>query len=201
MRSVPYGLGWSRLCVLDRWEMVCPCDSGWLFSLCLGLLFAWHGGDIWFRPGSNLFVETMAHNLKTLNSKPFVVIWIPNINSLLPIWLVRLVWLREKIVPFVRWLGRCSTSIGPRRDIGTRRWIPHAMLGIGFFLRLSWTRRATSSCMGEHLEWAILGLLVVGALFSRRLGLISLSRGPPMEFSWVMLVILKHFVCSTLILA
>jgi hypothetical protein len=30
--------------------------------------------------------------------------------------------------------------------------------------------------------------------------LISLSRGPLMGFSWVMLVILKHFECSILIL-
>jgi hypothetical protein len=39
MRAVPYGLGSSSLCVFDGWEMVCPCDSGQLFSLCLGLLF------------------------------------------------------------------------------------------------------------------------------------------------------------------
>jgi hypothetical protein len=45
-----------------------------------------------------------------------------------------------------------------------------------------------------------LGLLVVGASFSRRVGLISFSRGLPMGFSWVMIVILEHFVCSTLIL-
>jgi transposase InsO family protein len=30
----------------------------------------------------------------------------------LPMWLVRMVWLRGKIVPFVRWLKRCSMSIG-----------------------------------------------------------------------------------------
>jgi hypothetical protein len=40
---------------------------------------------------------------------------------LLPMWLVRMVWLRGKIVPFVRWLGRCSMSIGLRGDIGRRR--------------------------------------------------------------------------------
>jgi hypothetical protein len=34
----------------------------------------------------------------------------------------------------------------------------------------------------------------------KKVGLISLSCGPPMGFSWVMLVILEHFVCSTLIL-
>jgi hypothetical protein len=68
-----------------------------------------------------LFVETIAVNLKTHISKPFVVIWVSNINFLLPMWLVRKVWLRGKIVPFVRLLGRCSTSIGPRGDIGLRR--------------------------------------------------------------------------------
>jgi hypothetical protein len=68
-----------------------------------------------------LFVATMAVNLKTLTSKPFVVIWVSNISFLLPMWLVRMVWLRGKIIPFVRWLGRCSTSIGLREDIGWRR--------------------------------------------------------------------------------
>jgi hypothetical protein len=68
-----------------------------------------------------LFVGPMALNLKTLISKPFVMIWVSNINSLISMWLVRMVWLRGKIVPFVRWLGRYSTSIGLREDIG-RRW-------------------------------------------------------------------------------
>jgi hypothetical protein len=40
MRAVPYGLGWSSLCVLGGWEMVCPCDCGRLLSLCLGLLLS-----------------------------------------------------------------------------------------------------------------------------------------------------------------
>jgi hypothetical protein len=52
-----------------------------------------------------LFVATMAVNLKTLVLKPFVVIWVSNINFFLPMWLVRMVLLRGKIVPFVRWLG------------------------------------------------------------------------------------------------
>jgi hypothetical protein len=66
-------------------------------------------------------VETMAVNLKTLISKPFVMIWVSNISFVLPMWLVRMVWLRGKIVPFVRWLGRCLMSIGLRGDIGWRR--------------------------------------------------------------------------------
>jgi hypothetical protein len=68
-----------------------------------------------------LFVATMAMNLKILTSKPFVVIWVSNISFLLPMWLVRLVWLRGRIVPFVRWLGRCLMSIGLRGDIGRMR--------------------------------------------------------------------------------
>jgi hypothetical protein len=38
-----------------------------------------------------------------------------------PLGLVRMVWLRGKIVPFVRWLGRCLMSIGLPGDIGLRR--------------------------------------------------------------------------------
>jgi hypothetical protein len=68
-----------------------------------------------------LFVATMEVNLKTLVLKPFVMIWVSNISFLLPMWLVRMVQLRGKIIPFVRWLGRCSTSIGLREDIGQRR--------------------------------------------------------------------------------
>jgi hypothetical protein len=37
-----------------------------------------------------LFVVTVVVNLKTLVSKPFVVIWVSNINLLLPMWLVRM---------------------------------------------------------------------------------------------------------------
>jgi hypothetical protein len=68
-----------------------------------------------------LFVATMAVNLETLISKPFVVIWVLNISFLLPMWLVRMVWLRGKIVPFVRWLRRCLMSIGLRGDTGQKR--------------------------------------------------------------------------------
>jgi hypothetical protein len=52
-----------------------------------------------------LFVVTMNVNFKTLISKPFVVIWVSNISFLLPMWVVRMVWLRGKMVPFLRWLG------------------------------------------------------------------------------------------------
>jgi hypothetical protein len=55
---------------------------------------------------------TMAVNLKTLISKPFVVIWVSNISFFLPMWLVRMLWLRGKSIPFVRWLARCRMSIG-----------------------------------------------------------------------------------------
>jgi hypothetical protein len=46
-----------------------------------------------------LFVAIMAHNFKTLDLKPFVVIWVSNISSLLPMLLVRMVWLRGKSFP------------------------------------------------------------------------------------------------------
>jgi hypothetical protein len=49
-----------------------------------------------------IFIATMVVNLKTFVSKPFVVIWVSNISFLLPMWLVRMVWLRGKTVPFVR---------------------------------------------------------------------------------------------------
>jgi hypothetical protein len=38
-----------------------------------------------------LFIATMTVNLKTLISKPFVVIWVLNISFLLLMWLVRMV--------------------------------------------------------------------------------------------------------------
>jgi hypothetical protein len=59
-----------------------------------------------------LFVAAMAQNLKTLNLKPFAGICVSNINFPYPMSLVIMVWLRGKIVPFVRWLERCSMSIG-----------------------------------------------------------------------------------------
>jgi hypothetical protein len=59
-----------------------------------------------------LFIATSVVNLETLVSKLFVVIWVLNINFLVPMRLVTMVWSRGIIVPFVRWLGRCSTSIG-----------------------------------------------------------------------------------------
>jgi transposase InsO family protein len=47
--------------------------------------------------------------------------WVSNISFLLPMWLVRMVWLRGKFIPFVRWLGQCLMSIGLRGDIGRKR--------------------------------------------------------------------------------
>jgi hypothetical protein len=68
-----------------------------------------------------LFIAKMVVNLKTLVSKLFVVIWVSDISFLLPMWFIRMVWSRGKIVPFVRWLGQCSMSIGLRGDIERRR--------------------------------------------------------------------------------
>jgi hypothetical protein len=42
---------------------------------------------------------------KNFPFETFNVIWVSNISFFLPMWLVRMVWLRGKIVPFVRWLG------------------------------------------------------------------------------------------------
>jgi hypothetical protein len=60
-------------------------------------------GRRWFCPRSDLeveereeemlfelFVVTMAVNLKTLVSKPFVMIWVSNISFLLPMWPVKM---------------------------------------------------------------------------------------------------------------
>jgi hypothetical protein len=68
-----------------------------------------------------LFVATMAQNFKNLVLKHFAVIWVSNISFLLPMWPVRMVWLKGRIGPFVRWLERCTTSIGLREDIERRR--------------------------------------------------------------------------------
>jgi hypothetical protein len=38
-----------------------------------------------------LFAATMELNIKTLVSKPFVMIWVSNINFVLPMWLVGMV--------------------------------------------------------------------------------------------------------------
>jgi hypothetical protein len=46
-----------------------------------------------------LFIATMVVNLKMLVSKTFVMIWVSNISFLLPMWLVKMVWLREKSFP------------------------------------------------------------------------------------------------------
>jgi hypothetical protein len=57
-----------------------------------------------------------------------------------------------------------------------------------------------SSCTGEHLRVRPFRAFGCQCFILKKVGLISLSRGPPMGFSWVMLVILEHFVCLTLIL-
>jgi hypothetical protein len=68
--------------------MVCPCDSGRLFSLCLGL-----GETFGFVRDLILRLKNERHGdgvrairsdngseFKTLISKPFVVIWVSNIS-------------------------------------------------------------------------------------------------------------------------
>jgi hypothetical protein len=124
MRVVPYGLGWSSPCVLSGREVARKCDSGRLPMLCRVFFLANKGETFGFVQDLilmlkkrdmemlfEIFVATMAHNLKTLYLKPYVMIWVSNINFPHPISLVRMVWLKGKSVPFVRWLGRCSMSI------------------------------------------------------------------------------------------
>jgi hypothetical protein len=82
-----------------------------------------------------------------------------------------------------------------------RRSIPLAMWEIAFSFVLSWRRSAISSCMSEHLELAIFGLLVASALFSRRESYIRLRQGLLMGLFLVMLNVLERIVCSTLMLA
>jgi hypothetical protein len=48
-----------------------------------------------------LFVAIMSVNLKT-HFETFCHDWVSNISFLLSMWLVKMVWLRGKIVPFVR---------------------------------------------------------------------------------------------------
>jgi hypothetical protein len=73
-------------------------------------------------------------------------------------------------------------------------------VGKRIFLRAFLNKTCYELMHGQAPRVSHFRALVVSALFSRRVGLISLSRGPPMGFSWVMLVILEHFGCLTLIL-
>jgi hypothetical protein len=62
-----------------------------------------------------LFEVTMTVNLKTFCRDLGLK------HQFFPMWLVKMVWLRGKIIPFARWLERCLMNIGLRGDIG-RKW-------------------------------------------------------------------------------
>jgi hypothetical protein len=83
-------IGPARLCsVGGKWYVLVIVDDysryAWVFFLVVRAIRSDNGSEF-----------------KNLISKHFVVIWISNISFLLPMWLVRMVWLRGRIVPFVR---------------------------------------------------------------------------------------------------
>jgi hypothetical protein len=55
---------------------------------------------------------TMARNSETLTSKLFAMTWVLNTSFRVRICLPRMVLWKGKIEPCVRWLVRCSMSIG-----------------------------------------------------------------------------------------
>jgi hypothetical protein len=63
---------------------------------------------------------TMARNSQTLASKPFVMTWVLNTSFRVRIRLPKMVLWKGKIEPCVRWLKRCSMSIGLREGSGLR---------------------------------------------------------------------------------
>jgi hypothetical protein len=87
---------------------------------------------------------TMARNLKTLASKPFAMTWVLNTSFRVRIRLPRIVFWKGKTEPCVRWLGRCSISIGLREGSGLRQSIPHAMFRTGSTSGFTRRKRAMS---------------------------------------------------------
>jgi hypothetical protein len=117
------GRKWYVLVVVDDysryvWVFFLP-DKGEMFGfvrdLILRLKNKRHGDAVRAIHSDN------DNEFKNSRFETSVVIWVSNINFLLPMWLVKMVWLRGKIVPFVRWLGRCLMSIGLQGDIGRKR--------------------------------------------------------------------------------
>jgi hypothetical protein len=62
----------------------------------------------------------MAQNSETLILKPFAMTWVLNTSFRVRIRLLKMVLLKGKIGPYVRWLGRCLMSIGLREGSGLR---------------------------------------------------------------------------------
>jgi hypothetical protein len=61
---------------------------------------------------------TMARNCKPLASKPFSMTWVLNFSFRVNIHLPRMSWWNGKTEHYVRWLRRCSMSIGLREGSG-----------------------------------------------------------------------------------
>jgi hypothetical protein len=74
---------------------------------------------------------TMVQNSETLALKPFAMTWVLNTSFRVHIRLPRMVLLKGKRKPCVRWLVRCLMIIGLREGFGLRRWIPRAMFQTG----------------------------------------------------------------------
>jgi hypothetical protein len=64
--------------------------------------------------------------------KPFALTWVLNTSFRVCIRFPRMVLWKGKTEPCVRWLRRCSMSIGFREGSGLRQSIPRAMFQIGF---------------------------------------------------------------------
>jgi hypothetical protein len=62
----------------------------------------------------------MAQNSRMLVSKPFAMVLVLNTSFHHHMFLLRMVLLSGKIEPLLRWLGRCSMSIGLLENFGPR---------------------------------------------------------------------------------
>jgi transposase InsO family protein len=146
-----------------------------------------------------LFVATMAVNLKTLVSKLFCDLGLKHQFS----------------SPYVA----CHNGVVERKNHSfhemawmmldehrtLRRYWAEAVntachVGNRIFLRVFMNKTCYKLMHGRAPRVSHFRAFCCRFLFSRRVGLISLSRGPSMGFTWVLLVILEHFTCSTLIL-
>src|SRR5919109_2474506 len=140
----------------------------------------------------------MARSSRMLVLSPFAEILVLNINFSRHMLLVRMVLLRERIILFVRWLGRCLMSIGLLGSIGLRRSIPRAMFQIAFSFVLSRRKLAMNSFMGVLPKLAIFIFLVASVSFSRKEIWTNLSRALTMAFFLAMLTTHVLTVCLTL---
>ena len=73
-----------------------------------------------------------AQNSRILILKPFVLLWASSISFPLLMSLSKMVLLSAKIGLWLKWLGRCSTSIGLLEDIRLKQSTLHVMCQIAF---------------------------------------------------------------------